>query len=382
MQEKQQHNDRLYPPCVIGNELPAPQLRSRYRFSVLPSPFSSSSGFGRLSGREARLRILVADDDEQVCDTYAAILGKDGYDVVCAGSTSDALRELAHQCFDIMLSDLFVPGQNGLEMLKSIHSGYPDMPVILITAVRSVEIVRQALQWGASDFLLKPCNVNELPIIVERNLTRQAVHRRDTLHHHLELQSSNETVLDALLTAVDTRDTETQGHSERVTAYTIEMADRLSIPLSAMLPIERGALLHDIGKIGIPDRILLKSGKLTEEEWVEMRKHPLIGYEMCIKIPMLAEAARIVLHHHEAWDGGGYPHGLLRDQIPIGARIFAIADTLDAMTSDRPYRAALPFGSAQTEIERCSGTQFDPDLVKLFLSISEERWNAVRTIAA
>ncbi len=188
-----------------------------------------------------------------------------------------------------------------------------------------------------------------------------------------------ETMLDALLSALNTRDTETEGHLERVTAYTIELADLLNLREAELYPIERGALLHDIGKIGVPDSILRKPGKLTPEEWVEIRQHPLIGYEMCAKIDLLKTAATIVLHHHEAWDGSGYPYGLKGEAIPLGARIFAVADTLDAMTSDRPYRPALPFDAARTEIEKFSGRQFDPEIVKVFLSIPEPRWQRVLT---
>jgi putative nucleotidyltransferase with HDIG domain len=197
----------------------------------------------------------------------------------------------------------------------------------------------------------------------------------------MALQTSNESVLDALLSALNTRDTETQGHSERVTAYTMEMADLMGLSSEQIYHIERGALLHDIGKIGIPDRILLKPGRLTPAEWIEMRKHPVIGYQMCAKIEMLKQAAQIVLHHHEAWDGTGYPDGLTGEAIPLGARIFAIADTLDAITSDRPYRAAMPFRVAREEIIKYSGRQFDPEIVQVFLSVPESRWQHIRSLA-
>ena len=194
-----------------------------------------------------------------------------------------------------------------------------------------------------------------------------------------DLAVSKESVLDALLTALNTRDAEAEGHSKRVTAYTIEIADHLELPETERYHIERGALLHDIGLIGVPDSVLSKPGKLTEEDWAEIRQHPVIGYEMCSKIDLLKTAAKIVLHHHEAWDGSGYPHGLQGVDIPLGSRIFALADTLDAMTSARPYRAALPFETARAEIEKHSGKQFDPELVKIFLSIPHTRWQYVRS---
>jgi len=338
----------------------------------LPAPEGETS---------SRIRVLVVDDDELVRETFMAILTEEGYDVSCADSAAQALAFLSRRTFDVMLSDICMPAQNGLELLDATLASYPDMPVILITAYGNVNIARDALYRGASDFISKPCNLAELPIIVERNLTRQAVQRKNALRHNLALQNSDETVLDALLSALNTRDTETEGHSERVTAYTIEMADLMQIPAREMYHIERGALLHDIGKIGIPDRILLKPGKLTDEEWSEMRRHPIIGYEMCSRIDMLKTAARIVLHHHEAWQGNGYPHALSGDEIPLGARIFAVADTLDAMTSDRPYRCAMSFSEARAEIIRQSGKQFDPEIVKVFLSVPDTRWRQVRLLA-
>jgi response regulator RpfG family c-di-GMP phosphodiesterase len=329
-----------------------------------------------------KVRTLVVDDDPLVRETFAAILTEEGYETFCAASGAEARELLARQTFDIMLCDIFMPGQNGLELLREVVTTYPDMPVILVTGYGSVNMARDALHKGASDFITKPCSSDELPIIVERNLTRQALQRKNLLRYKMALQTSNESILDALLSALNTRDTETQGHSERVTAYTMEMADLMRLSAEEIYHIERGALLHDIGKIGIPDRILLKPGKLTPEEWVEMRKHPFIGYQMCVKIEMLRQAAQIVLYHHEAWDGSGYPEGLKDEAIPLGARIFAVADTLDAMTSDRPYRAAMSFQAAQEEITRHCGTQFDPAVVKVFLSVPESRWLHIRTLAA
>lgn len=328
-----------------------------------------------------RVRILLVDDDALVRDTFATILEDEGYEVCSVSSAQDARAALQCTSYDIMLCDIYMPDQTGLEMLHQTLSEFPDMPVILITGNATVDMARDALRQGASDFITKPCRAGELPIIVERNLTRQAVQRKNTLRHKLALHLSNESVLDALLSALNARDTETEGHTERVAGYTMEIADKMGLPSEDMYHIERGAWLHDIGKIGIPDRILLKPGKLTDEEWVEMRKHPLIGYQMCAKIEMFRQVSQIVLHHHEAWDGGGYPDKLAGEEIPLGARIFAIADTLDAMRSDRPYRAALPFSAAYEEIIKNSGRQFDPEIVKVFVSIPEARWEYIRSLA-
>ena len=327
-----------------------------------------------------KVSILVVDDDTLVRETFTTILLDEGYEVQSASSGNEAMECLSLRQFDIMLCDFFMPAETGLELINRTLKKYPDMPVILITGNGSVGLAREALRQGASDFITKPCNHGELPIVVERNLTRQVVARKNALRHKMALQISNEGVLDALLSALNTRDMETEGHSERVTAYTIELADKMGLSEEDIYHIERGALLHDIGKIGIPDRILLKPDKLTPEEWVEMKKHPVIGYNMCSKIEMLKQCAQIVLHHHESWDGKGYPSGLHGKEIPIGARIFAIADTMDAMTSDRPYRKGLSFSAAREEIRKFSGIQFDPDVVEVYLSVSEERWQSILSL--
>ncbi len=186
------------------------------------------------------------------------------------------------------------------------------------------------------------------------------------------LSESYEATLEALSRALDTRDDETEAHSKRVAHYTRLIAERSGVPDKEMADITRGALLHDIGKIGVPDAILLKAGPLTPAEHATMRQHPIIGYRMIVNIPFLSEAAQVVLHHHEAFDGSGYPSGLSGKSVPIGARIFAVADTFDAMTSDRPYRRALSVEAARGEISRCSGTQFDPQVVETFLTIPLE----------
>ncbi|GIV13368.1 MAG: two-component system response regulator [Fimbriimonadales bacterium] len=322
--------------------------------------------------------VLIVDDDDLVRETLRFVLEEGGYQVWSVSHALDALAVLERQPIDIVLSDIFMPGMNGFDLLKQIRQRAPDVPVILITGYGNVEMAKQAVKEGASDFITKPYNISEIPILIERNLARHSIQHSQTRHLEKEVQSAYRATLEALLAALDTRDTETEGHSERVAAYTMAIAHRLKIDESELPHIERGALLHDIGKIGVPDAILYKPGPLTPEEWEIMKKHPEIGYRMCMKIEMLRPAAPIVLHHHERWDGKGYPYGLAGEEIPLGARIFAIADTLDAMTSDRPYRKALSFAQAREEIARHAGTQFDPDLVKVFLEIPEDELRMIR----
>ena len=192
------------------------------------------------------------------------------------------------------------------------------------------------------------------------------------------IEMTYDETLRALGAALDLRDTETAGHSERVSRYTLEMARIMGCSSDELRQIARGSYMHDIGKIGIPDSILLKEGKLTPEEVEVMHSHVRIGYDLVCRVAFLAPAAAIVLTHQECYDGTGYPQGLVGEEIPLGARIFAVADTLDAMTSDRPYRRALPFSTARDEIARESGRQFDPEVVLVFLNIPEEVWANIR----
>jgi diguanylate cyclase (GGDEF)-like protein/putative nucleotidyltransferase with HDIG domain len=220
--------------------------------------------------------------------------------------------------------------------------------------------------------------VGMMHLAIAQYINRTKVYVAEVERMNEQLSDSYEATLQALSRALDTRDEETEEHSQRVRHYTELIAQRFGVPDDELVDISRGALLHDIGKIGVPDAILLKPGKLTPDEMSLMRKHPEIGYSMIAHIPFLARAAQVVLHHHEAFNGSGYPSGLSGANIPLGARIFAIADTFDAMTSDRPYRKALSVDVALAEIKRCRGTQFDPDIVDTFLEIPIAELMAIR----
>ncbi len=185
-------------------------------------------------------------------------------------------------------------------------------------------------------------------------------------------------LLEGMVAALDYRDTETQWHSRRVSLYSRAIAEAAGVKGAELKSVEQGALLHDIGKIGVRDSILLKPGPLTPDEWVEMKMHPDIGFRMLSNISYLKDASSIVHQHQERFDGKGYPNGLLGQNIILGSRIFVIADTLDAISSDRPYRKGRPLEVAKQEIERCTGTQFDPELVKLFLSLPDSTWLDIR----
>jgi putative nucleotidyltransferase with HDIG domain len=251
------------------------------------------------------------------------------------------------------------------------------------------------MRIGALDYILKPFRLAEITTSVREALQRrqnlleqtqrmqlleETVNERTAELRRLldRLHDASEITLEALVAALDAREHETQAHSKRVSEYTLYLAREMSVDALELDVIRRGAMLHDIGKIGIPDSILLKPGKLTDEEWVGMQKHPQIGYWILDGIEALKPASDIVLSHHERHDGTGYPRKLSADRIPLGARIFSVADTLDVMTSDRPYRKALSYEDARSEISRFSGTQFDSEVVKYFLRVRPDVWTEIR----
>jgi putative nucleotidyltransferase with HDIG domain len=265
----------------------------------------------------------------------------------------------------------------------------------MVTAIHDISVAIDSMRRGAYDYLLKPFQREHLLKTVQRaldhrlaleetqnyqqSLEQMVRARTEMLRHAMEdLEHSYDITLEALGDALDLKDSETEGHSKRVTAYTIALARAMGIPPAEIKVIARGAFLHDIGKMAIPDEILRKPGKLTIEEQDVMREHCTRGYHMLRKIPFLAGAAEIVFCHQEHFDGTGYPSGLRGNEIPIGARIFAVADTLDAITSDRPYRQANSFDAARAEILRCSNTQFDSAVVEVFLKIPNELWQELR----
>jgi putative nucleotidyltransferase with HDIG domain len=265
----------------------------------------------------------------------------------------------------------------------------------MFSAINDAYVVTSAFRRGAIDYLLKPFERTDLESVVLRAIEHGRLRKQNTTYRHnleaivntrtgrlrstmQDLERSYDITLEAMGDALDLRDQETEGHSRRVTAYTNTLAQAMGLTSEELRIIARGAFLHDIGKIATPDAILLKPGRLTTEEMAIMKMHCERGYEMVRKISFLRDAAEIVYAHQEQFDGGGYPRGLKGEEIPLGARIFAIADTLDAMTSDRPYRKGTSFEKARDEILRCAGTQFDPQIVEVFLSLPPETWSNLR----
>lgn len=349
-----------------------------------------------VTGDRGRARILVVDDETHVRAMMGTILERQSHEVKQASNAREAHEALEAVPYDLVLTDIVMQDINGIVLLEQVHAQYPNIPVIMVTAIHDISVAIDAMRRGAYDYVLKPFEREHLVNTVERalehrrfleesqsyqqNLEQMVRARTDMLRHAMEdLEHSYDVTLEALGDALDLKDSETEGHSKRVTAYTIALARAMGIGPAEIKIIARGAFLHDIGKMAIPDEILRKPGKLTPEEQEIMREHCARGYHMLRKIPFLAGAAEIVFCHQEHYDGSGYPSRLRGKEIPVGARIFALADTLDAITSDRPYRKARSFDAAREEILRCSGTQFDPAVVETFLKIPNELWQELRS---
>ena len=351
---------------------------------------------GVLTRTRRPARILVVDDENHVRSMIGATLERRGYDVQLSSSGRHALEILEHNTFDLVLTDIVMQDGNGIFLLDRIRGKLPNVPVVMVSAIHDISVAIDSMRRGAYDYLLKPFEREHLVATVDRALEyRQALQETHNYQQNLEqvvrartemlrqamedLEHSYDITLEALGDALDLKDSETEGHSKRVTAYTIALARAMGISPAEIKVIARGAFLHDIGKMAIPDDILRKPAALTSDEQKVMREHCTRGFNILRKIPFLSEAAEIVFSHQEHYDGTGYPTGLRGGEIPIGARIFAVADTLDAITSDRPYRKASSFDAARQEILRCSGTQFDPSVVEVFLKIPNELWHELRS---
>src|SRR6202451_4036353 len=341
-------------------------------------------------------RILVVDDEEAIREIVCSMLTAANYKCGQASSGMTALALLeSGESFDLMLSDLMMADLNGIGLLEQTKEQFPDMPVVMVTAVHDISVALAAIRHGAYVYLLKPFEREQLLATARRALENRRLKlenrayqtgleakveaRTQQLQHTMhDLERSYDVTLEALGDALDLKDAETEGHSRRVTAFTIAIARAMGVPREQIAVIARGAFLHDIGKMAIPDHILLKPGKLDDDERAIMREHCYRGYQMLKKIPFLAEASEIVYSHQERYDGTGYPRGLKGMEIPLGARLFSIADTLDAIINDRPYRPAQSLEAARAEIKKWSGRQFDPEAVKIFLEMPDKIWEDLR----
>jgi putative nucleotidyltransferase with HDIG domain len=348
-----------------------------------------------MQGSDVKGHVLVVDDLGQIRDLLREQLFLDGYTCRIAPGGDDALAALANERFDVVVSDFRMPGMSGLTLLQHVRQKYPQTAFIMVTVEDDARVAVEAMKQGASDYLLKPSQIRSVAASVERALEKKRLELElEKYRLHLEQMVAERTrqltealegveqtydgTLEALGAALDLRDSQTAGHSERVSRYCLRIARAVGLSGDGLKQLVRGAYLHDIGKMAIPDSILLKNRELTAEEMEVMQTHVKIGRELVERVGFLAPAAELIFAHQERWDGRGYPQGLRGAEIPLPARIFAVADTLDAITSERPYRQAVSFAGARAEIARQSGLQFDPDVVRVFLSIPLAEWEQIR----
>jgi len=369
----------------------------------LPGPLASDSEempMNVTAGIETSMgRVLVVDDEPSMRKLLATMLTDSGVACGTAASGEEALGVLEQGEVTAVLADLHMPRLSGMQLLMQVRPRYPDVAFLVVTGEDDVRVGIEAMKNGADDYLVKPLQPNVVLASLRRALEKKVLQRElEKYKRQLEemvekrteqlqsalgqLEGSYRDTLRALGAAIDLRDGPTAGHSHRVALYSLKIAGELGLREQELKTLSMGASLHDIGKLAIPDSILLKPGALSQEEWCIMRTHVQIGYDLVKQIPFLSEAAEIVLTHHERWDGTGYPRGLAGMEVPLGARIFAVADTLDAMTSDRPYRSAGSFREAHEEIRRLSGIQYDPRVCDGFLRIPVEVWEGIRIESA
>lgn len=368
-----------------ASPLPAPPVaESPVRAApVAPAPPPELEPFRageKLPG--GRRRILVVDDRPEVRELLQTYLSEQGYEVHPVGSALEALPLLGEKKFHVVLSDILMPEMDGIELLVKIKEKDPDTEVIMITALRELDTALKALRGGAFDFLTKPMNLDELGLTVERAIEhRELLLENRRYHDYLEREVEKRTreldritlgLIAALEKANDYKDIDMGVHIRRVCALSEILARGLGLDEELTDKIRRFASLHDIGKVGIRDSILKKPGKLTPDEFEEMKEHTRIGHEILRSANADPVALNIVLCHHERYGGGGYPSGLKGDQIPIEARVVSLADAYDAMTSERCYKVAYSEEKADEIIREEWGKQFDPRIVRVFFNHREE----------
>lgn len=324
------------------------------------------------------ISILVVEDEPAVRRVLVRLLESQGYQVREAAAAPEALEGLERQPADLVLTDVHMPGMDGVQLLNELRRRHPDTGVMLITAVGDVRTAVTSLQQGALDYVAKPFQAEEAVARVRQALERQRLIRENRAYHltlETRVREQAERIramfvqgVQALAHALEAKDPYTRGHSRRVAAYSTATAERLGLAPEMVQEIRLGAELHDIGKIGVREAVLCKAGPLTDEEYGHIKEHPVIGER--ILSPLFADrpvVLAVVRSHHERPDGTGFPDGLRGVAIPIAAHVAAVADTFDAMTTMRPYRSALSVSTSLDELRRHAGTQFDPDAVEAFL---------------
>jgi putative two-component system response regulator len=331
---------------------------------------------------ESKEQILVVDDVASIRMAFSRKLGREGYECLVAENGKDALALLEKHRIALVLLDITMPGMSGRDVLREIVTKYPDTAVIMITAIDSAETAIDLLKAGAYDYIIKPVYFNELPLRVQRALDRRKLMIENRQYWlDLEERVAKQTAkvreaflnsLKSLALALEAKDKYTSGHSQRVADSAVNIAQRLKMAPEEIERLRFAALVHDIGKIGIKESVINKEGELTDEEYAYISTHSAIGENILKPVIEDKEILRMVRHHHERYDGRGYPDGLTGRNIPLGSRIVAVADMFDAMTSDRPYRKSVSHEIAIAELKRHASTQFDPQVVDAFIETMQE----------
>jgi putative two-component system response regulator len=329
-------------------------------------------------------RILIVDDQEMIRAILARRLTQEGYACTSTCSGREALSYFHQNTVSLILSDIKMPEMDGMELLKSVKALQPNLMVIIMTAFPDLDIAIEAMRQGAYDFIIKPFNLDLVVLSIKKALEKRRLEEEiEVYHNHLErlvgektaeLKKANQVLkkssLDSvkvLTSAVEARDPYTRGHSDRVRRISVRTGMKLGLSDVKLENLEYGALLHDIGKIGIKDEVLRKPGPLSAEEYHHIQQHPMIGVKIMEQVDFFREKIPMVRHHHEHYNGSGYPDGLTGESIPLEARIISIADAFDAMTSERPHRGKLPLADVLLELKKGEGKQFDPHVLKIFV---------------
>ncbi len=327
--------------------------------------------------------VVVVEDDETMREYLRAAIAASGCGCETFPDSAAALAYLAsvQQPPDLVLSDINMPGMSGMELLRTVRTVSPDLPFILISGLCELSTAMDAMKAGASDYLLKPARREDIVRLVSKHIIRPSGLDQSAvvtaLSGFLEARrlsgGDRASELAPLLEMLGLKRHETLQHSQRVAGFARLIGVEAGLNRKELEVLEIGALLHDIGKAGIPHNVLMKPASLNEREWRVMKMHPVLGWELLNRINGITEEAEIVYSHHERFAGGGYPRGLIKEEIPIGARIFSVADTVDAIISDRPYRRGQSLAGAREEISSLGGVQFDPEIVQCFERVPDER---------
>lgn len=332
-------------------------------------------------------KIIVVDDEQGIVDSLSIFLKRSGYDFTGLTNPLEAIERVRNEHFDMMILDFMMDPIHGDEVVEEIRKFNKDLYILLLTGHKDLAPPLETIKrLEIQGYCEKSDKIDQLLLLIESGIKSiEQMNTIKTINKQLhdkneELERAYLDTIGILRQTVEAKDPYTRGHSDRVSEYSVLIGKKLGLDEKTLHILKIGGLFHDIGKIGIPDSILLKESKLSDEEYSQIKNHPMIGVHMLGDAAIFTDILPIVKHHHERYDGRGYPSQLVGDDIPYVARIAAVADTFDAMTSKRSYRDSLPIDVVRAEIERCSGTQFDPNIAKVFLDIMDNDFDLIREI--